>query len=52
MDHAIVVDDHVMYALLLFGLGAFGAGRVAGLDRVVEDSELVTRHPRLRYLLG
>jgi thiosulfate dehydrogenase [quinone] large subunit len=52
LEHAIVVDSHVVYALLLFGLGAFGAGRVFGLDRILETTDLVRERPRLRYLLG
>jgi thiosulfate dehydrogenase [quinone] large subunit len=52
LAHAILIDDHVVYALLLFGLGAFGAGRLLGLDRYLERADLVEAHPRLRYLLG
>ncbi len=47
-----VVDSHVVYAVLLFGLGAVGAGRLLGVDEYLEDTELVRSHPRLRYLLG
>lgn len=50
LQHAIVIDSHVVYALLLFGLGAFGAGRLLGLDRFVE--EFVPDGSPLRYLLG
>lgn len=52
LEHGWVVDDHIVYALLLFGLGAFGAGRLLGLDAYLEDTRLVKRYPRLRYLLG
>jgi len=52
LEHAILIDDHVVYALLLFGLGAFGAGRILGLDRRIEETELVGANPWLRYLLG
>jgi len=52
LSHAIVIDDHVVYALLLFGLGAFGAGRILGLDRRIEETDLVRNTPWLRYLLG
>ncbi len=47
-----VVDDHLVYAMLLFGLGAFGAGRLLGLDRRLEELAVVEDHPWLRYLLG
>ncbi len=52
LAHAIVIDDHIVYALLLFGLGAFGAGRILGLDKYLESTDLVERYPALRYLLG
>ncbi|WP_254545368.1 DoxX family membrane protein [Halomarina pelagica] len=52
LEHAILIDQHVVYALVLFGLAALGAGRVAGLDGYLESSSLVRRYPRLRYLLG
>ena len=50
--NGVVVDSHVVYALLLFGLGALGAGRIAGLDARIEETGLVERYPKLRYLLG
>ena len=52
LAHAIVVDDHVVYAMLLFGLGAFGAGRILGLDEYLEKTSVVESNPWLRYLLG
>jgi thiosulfate dehydrogenase [quinone] large subunit len=52
LEHAIVIDDHVVYALLLFGLGAFGAGRIFGLDEYLEDTEIAERNGWLRYLMG
>ena len=50
--HGWVVNDHVVYALLLFGLGAWGAGRILGLDAYIEQLNLVQKHPALRYVLG
>ncbi|WP_132059036.1 DoxX family protein [Halorussus amylolyticus] len=52
LENGIVIDDHVVYALLLFGLGAFGAGRIFGLDEYLEDIGVVNRYPALRYFLG
>ncbi|MFB6218150.1 MAG: DoxX family membrane protein [Halobacteriaceae archaeon] len=52
LQHGIVIDDHVVYALLLFGLGAFGAGRILGLDAYLEDTAVVRNNRWLRYLLG
>jgi thiosulfate dehydrogenase [quinone] large subunit len=50
--HGWVVDDHLVYAALLFGLGAVGAGRVLGLDARIEKLKLVQSNRWLRYLLG
>ncbi|MDY7082676.1 MAG: DoxX family membrane protein [Halobacteria archaeon] len=52
LAHGWVVDDHLVYALLLFGLGAFGSGRILGLDSYIEDSEIVKNNKWLRYILG
>jgi thiosulfate dehydrogenase [quinone] large subunit len=50
--HGWVIDDHVVYAMLLFGLGAAGAGRILGLDSHIESLAFVERNPWLKYLLG
>ena len=50
--HGWVVDDHIVYAALLFGLGAFGAGRILGVDAYLEDTGFVRNNPWLRYFLG
>ena len=52
LAHGWVVDDHIVYAALLFGLGAFGAGRILGVDAYLEDLDVVRSNPWLRYLLG
>jgi thiosulfate dehydrogenase [quinone] large subunit len=52
LAHAILIDDHVVYALLLFGLGAFGAGRILGLDSIIEEMEPFQSKPALRLLTG
>lgn len=52
LEHGWVVDDHLMYALLLFALGAFGAGRILGVDATVEQSEFVKKNPWMKGLLG
>jgi len=52
LAHGWVVDDHLVYAALLFGLGAIGAGRILGLDAYIEDTDLVENNAWLRYLLG
>lgn len=52
LEHAVVVDQHVVYVLVLASVATLGADRVAGPDRILESTALVERHPRLRYLLG
>jgi thiosulfate dehydrogenase [quinone] large subunit len=52
LAHGWVVDDHLVYAALLFGLGAIGAGRILGLDAYIEDMEFVQKNGWLRWLLG
>ena len=52
LAHGWVIDDHVVYAALLFGLGAAGAGRILGVDAYLEQFEFVTNNRVLRLLLG
>ncbi|MEM7345198.1 MAG: hypothetical protein AAF485_13210 [Chloroflexota bacterium] len=52
LAHGWVVDDHLLYAVLLFGLGALGAGRIFGIDAYLENTEFVKRNRWLRLLLG
>ncbi|MEO1164166.1 MAG: DoxX family protein [Chloroflexota bacterium] len=52
LEHGYVVNDHIVYAFLLFGLGALGAGRIAGADAILERTELVKRLPFLKLFLG
>jgi thiosulfate dehydrogenase [quinone] large subunit len=50
--HGWVVDDHLVYAALLFGLGAAGAGRILGVDAYLERLAFVKNNRVLRLLLG
>lgn len=52
IDHGFVVSSHIVYVLLLFGLGAWGAGRVLGVDAMLEDTTIVQETPWLAYFLG
>lgn len=52
LENAFFIDDHVVYILLLFGLGAFGSGRILGVDAWLEDTDFIQNHPRLALLLG
>jgi thiosulfate dehydrogenase [quinone] large subunit len=50
--HGWVVDDHLVYAAILFGLGAIGAGRILGVDAVIERLAVVRNDRWLRLFLG
>lgn len=50
--HGYVVDSSFVYLLLLFGLGAWGAGRIMGIDAKLEQTDVVRANPWLRYFLG
>ena len=52
VEHGHFVTGQLVYLLLLFGPGAWGAGRVLGLDRRLEATPVVENNPTLRYLLG
>lgn len=52
LENGFIVNNHIVYALILFGLGAFGAGRIMGLDAKLEQTEIVKNNPRLKLLLG
>ncbi|WP_254862406.1 DoxX family protein [Halovivax gelatinilyticus] len=50
-------DSTLIYAVVFVALGAFAAGRIAGVDAYIENvriggERLVERYPPLRYLLG
>lgn len=51
-DHSFIVDDHIIYSLVLVLLAAIGAGRVWGLDKSIENSEMVKSNPWLLKILG
>ena len=52
LAHGWVVDDHLVYAFLLFGLGAIGAGRILGVDEYLERTAIVQQNAWLRWFLG
>lgn len=51
-ENAFVVDQHVIYSLVLVFLAAVGGGRVWGLDKWVEESSLVKSNSWLLKFLG
>lgn len=52
VEHGYVVTETLVYAFLLFGLGAVGAGRIIGIDNALEETDPVRHNPWLKYLLG
>ena len=52
LEHGWVVNDHIVYAVLLFGLGAFGAGRILGVDAYLEQMDFAKNNRWVRLLLG
>lgn len=52
VEHGFLVEDTLVYAILLFGLGAWGAGRIIGVDQIIEEKEVVRENEWIRYLLG
>jgi len=51
-ENSFLIDYHMVYVFLLFGLGAFGAGRILGLDHRLEKLDIVEQNPWLRLFLG
>ncbi|MEZ3164569.1 DoxX family protein [Halorubrum sp. RMP-47] len=47
-----VVNSDLMGLLLFLTVMVLAAGRYYGLDALIEQTELVKQHPKLRYLLG
>lgn len=52
VEHGYVITSEFVYILILFGLGAWGAGRILGLDARLEQHAFVQNRPWLRYFLG
>ena len=46
------MDDHIIYMGVFALLGALGAGRILGLDALIEKIEPVRKVPQLQYALG
>jgi|SRR3989338_11287908 len=51
-ENAFVVDQHIIYILVLIVLSGLGAGRSLGLDAALEKSGVVKSNPWLLKLLG
>jgi thiosulfate dehydrogenase [quinone] large subunit len=50
--HSYIVDDHVIYALILIYFASIRAGRVWGLEEWCSSLPICSRYPALRKLLG
>ncbi len=51
-EHNPFVDEHIIYMGVFLLLGAVGAGRIFGLDALVERLPIVRRIRGAEYLLG
>lgn len=51
-EHSYVVDEHVVYALILLFFAAVRAGRVWGLERWCSSLPMCSRFPRLHSIIG
>lgn len=49
---SLIVDQHVIYALVMIYLGAVRAGRVYGLEEWCSKLPLCARFPKIRKFLG
>ncbi|MEK7590209.1 MAG: DoxX family protein [Patescibacteria group bacterium] len=50
--HSLIVDEHIIYALVLVFLAAVKAGRVWGLEKWCGNLPLCSKYPKIRNLLG
>ena len=50
--HSYIVDDHIIYALVLVYFAAVKAGRVGGLENWCSNLPICSRFPKLRDWLG
>ncbi|HEY9584231.1 MAG TPA: DoxX family protein [Candidatus Paceibacterota bacterium] len=51
-QHSFIVDEHVIYALVLIFFAAIGAGRYYGLDTWCAGLPICVKFPRLRKVIG
>lgn len=56
-DWLALFESTLIYGVVFLAVAAFGAGRILGVDRYVEQIEvggeaLIERYPALRYVLG
>jgi thiosulfate dehydrogenase (quinone) large subunit len=51
-EHALLVDEHLIYIAALAVLGAFKAGRAWGIERWCASLPICARYPKLRGWFG
>lgn len=51
-EHNPFLDEHIFYIGAFAVLGALGAGRILGLDALIEKTPFVRSHAWTRWLLG
>lgn len=50
--HSYIVDEHIIYALILLLMAAVKAGRIWGLEKWCSNLPICSRFPRLRNWVG
>lgn len=50
--HSYLIDEHIIYAIVLLLLASFRAGRVWGLENWCSNLPICSQFPRLREWLG
>jgi thiosulfate dehydrogenase [quinone] large subunit len=50
--HGWLVDSHIVYVILMVAAAEFGAGRILGVDRYLENTELVKNNSWLKHFLA
>ena len=50
--YTFLIDDHIIYALVMILLATLRAGRVWGLENWCSSLPICSRYPKLRNLLG
>ena len=52
VGHGFIVDEHIVYALILLFFAAIRAGRIWGLEERCSNLPICSRFPKLRSILG
>lgn len=50
-DYLVLVDEHLIYAVVLLGFALFGAGELWGLDKRIEKTKFFRKHRWLKLIL-